>query len=203
MAIKRTKRGTPEVNAGSMADIAFLLLIFFLVTTTTKIDQGISRTLPPPMEPDTKPPKVERRNIFRVEINQNNDLLVQEEPLEINKLRDKAITFLDNGAIDCNYCKGEKKTTSSENPDKAIISILGHWQTSYDTYIAIQNELVSAYTLLRDRESKRLFNRSFTGMLKEYDDKKTSPEIRAELKDKLKKIRELFPERISEAEPKR
>lgn len=199
----RKKRNAPEVNAGSMADIAFLLLIFFLVTTTTKIDQGISRVLPPKLEANTKPPKIERRNIFKVEINQNDELLVQEQPMELKELRKKAIQFLDNGAINCLYCQGEKAPASSENPEKAVISIVNHWQTSYKMYTAIQNELVAAYTFLWNREAKILYNTSYQELANQYDKKKAMPELRLNLKKKMETVRERFPERISEAEPKR
>ena len=83
------KRSAPEVNAGSMADIAFLLLIFFLVTTTIETDSGLNRKLPP-IEDIVDPPIIKERNIFTVVVNKNNDLLVEEKPMEISELREAA-----------------------------------------------------------------------------------------------------------------
>ena len=101
------RRSAPEVNAGSMADIAFLLLIFFLVTTTIETDSGINRKLPP-MEEIIDPPIIKERNIFTVVVNKNNQILVEEKLMEIRSLRSEAVAFLDNGGGTgddaCNYC---------------------------------------------------------------------------------------------------
>ena len=91
-----SRRKAPEVNAGSMADIAFLLLIFFLVTTTIETDSGLNRKLPP-MEDVVDPPIIKERNIFTVVVNKFNQLLVEEKPLELTELRNEAVKFLDNG----------------------------------------------------------------------------------------------------------
>ena len=88
------KRSAPEVNAGSMADIAFLLLIFFLVTTTIEKDSGINRKLPPMEEID--PPIIKQKNIFAVLLNGKDQLLVEEELMEVADLRAAAVEFLDN-----------------------------------------------------------------------------------------------------------
>lgn len=147
------KRAAPEVNAGSMADIAFLLLIFFLVTTTIEKNSGINRKLPP-MEDNTVPPIIKKKNIFTVLVNKNNELLVKDEPMNIKDLRAAAVEFLDNnGDKSCSFCKGKKDDSSSDNPDKAIISLKNDRETSYATYIAVQNELVAAYNVLRNRRA--------------------------------------------------
>ena len=91
------RRDTPEINAGSMADIAFLLLIFFLVTTTMNVDSGISKKLSEKPPPDYKPPIIKEKNIFEVNINRNNELLVEGERMEIKDLRESAMKFIDNG----------------------------------------------------------------------------------------------------------
>ena len=154
------RRKSPEVNAGSMADIAFLLLIFFLVTTTIETDSGINRKLPP-MEEQIDPPIIREKNIFTVVVNKNNQLLVEEELTDIKDLRNLAVDFLDNGGgtgeDSCNYCQGDKNPRSSDNPDKAIISLKNDRETEYKVYIAVQNELVAAYNVLRDREFARLY----------------------------------------------
>ena len=199
------KRSAPEVNAGSMADIAFLLLIFFLVTTTIETDSGISRKLPPPQEEDVEPPILKQKNIFVVEVNKNNDLLVEEAPMELSALREAAIEFLDNGGgtgVDaCAYCQGSRSPGSSDNPNKAVISLRNNRETNYATYIGVQNELVAAYNFLRDREATRLFGKTFIQMEKDMKDVNYSGD-KERLKENIKKIQLMFPEKLSEAEPK-
>ncbi len=200
------KRSAPEVNAGSMADIAFLLLIFFLVTTTIGVDQGINRLLPRYEENPPVPP-INQRNILPVLVNKDNQLLVNEKVLDIKDLRQTAIDFLENnGSGTCNYCfTGKKDPSSSDHPDKAVISLSNDGLTSYGTYIAVQNELVAAYTFLRDRESKRRYNMSFSEMEYIYNDpaSKATEGLVEDLEPKVKKIQEMFPMRLSEAEPKK
>ena len=120
------KRSAPEVNAGSMADIAFLLLIFFLVTTTIETDSGLNRKLPP-IDEIEDPPIIKEKNIFTVVVNKNNQLLAEEELIDISDLRALAVEFLDNGGGEgeeaCDYCQGARDSKSSDNPDKAIISL--------------------------------------------------------------------------------
>ncbi|WP_297762670.1 biopolymer transporter ExbD [uncultured Muriicola sp.] len=193
--------GPPEVNAGSMADIAFLLLIFFLVTTTIETDAGLDRMLPPIDPPDEEQVVIKQKNIFTVNINKNGQLLVEEELTNLKDLRKKAITFLDNGGDGtCNYCKGRKDAASSDNPTKAIISLKNDRETKYATYITVQNELVGAYNELRNREAQRLYGRNFTQMESEYLNPETPSNIRDGLKDKVQKVQELFPQKLSEAE---
>ena len=200
------RKGAPEVNAGSMADIAFLLLIFFLVTTTIETDSGLDRMLPPIEPPTEEPPVIKEKNIFTVNINKNGQLLVEEQIMDIKKLREAAMAFLDNGGAAqgspeyCNYCKGKRDITSSDNPAKAIISLKNDRETKYSTYITVQNELVGAYNDLRNREAQRLYNRDFVAMEAEYLNPETPESVRDELKDKVKRIQELFPQKLSEAE---
>ncbi|MDA0201694.1 MAG: biopolymer transporter ExbD [Bacteroidetes bacterium] len=201
------KRSAPEVNAGSMADIAFLLLIFFLVTTTIETDSGINRKLPP-MEEIEDPPIIKQKNIFSVVVNKNNQLLVEEELTDIDDLRRLAVEFLDNGGGEgeeaCDFCLGARDPKSSDNPDKAIISLKNDRETSYKVYIAVQNELVAAYNVLRDREFLRLFpneRMNFVDANKKYTDPRTSPEEKERLKPKLDEVKLMFPQKLSEAEP--
>lgn len=197
--------GPPEVNAGSMADIAFLLLIFFLVTTTIETDAGLDRMLPP-MEPPEDNVVIKQKNIFTVNINKNGQLLVEEELTNLKDLRAKAVAFLDNGGAPsgsadyCNYCKGQRDPNSSDNPTKAIISLKNDRETKYATYITVQNELVAAYNELRNREAQRLYGRDFTEMEAEYLNPETPSSIRDDLKDKVKRVQDLFPQKLSEAE---
>ena len=119
-------RKSPDVNAGSMADIAFLLLIFFLVTTTIETDSGINRKLPP-MEDQIDPPIIREKNIFTVVVNKYSQILVEEKLTDIKDIRRLAMDFLDNGGGKgdeaCDYCKGDRNPRSSDNPDKAVISL--------------------------------------------------------------------------------
>lgn len=199
------RKGAPEVNAGSMADIAFLLLIFFLVTTTIETDAGLDRMLPPIEPPDTDV-IIKQKNIFTVNINKNGQLLVEEQLMDIRDLRAAAIAFLDNGGSPtgtpdyCNYCKGKRDERSSDSPQKAIISLRNDRETQYSTYITVQNELVAAYNELRNREARRLFGRDFTEMESEYLNPETPSSVRDELKEKVQRIQEIFPQKLSEAE---
>ncbi|HLT51105.1 MAG TPA: biopolymer transporter ExbD [Arenibacter sp.] len=200
------RRGAPpEVNAGSMADIAFLLLIFFLVTTTIDTDAGLDRMLPPIEPPDTDV-IIRQKNIFQVNINRDGQLMADEELINIKDLRAKTIAFLDNGGAAagspdyCDYCKGERDAASSDSPSKAIVSLKNDRETKYATYITVQNELVGAYNDLRNREAQRLYKRDFTDMEAEFLNPETPDNIREDLKEKVKRIQDLFPLKLSEAE---
>lgn len=174
-----SRRSLPEINAGSMADIAFLLLIFFLVTTTMDVDTGLVRKLPelPDDEILETPPELHARNIYVVLVNAKDQLLVEEELMDISQLREGAKAFLDN------Y---KRNPNLSDSPQKAIISLQNDRGTSYEMYINVQNELSAAYRELRDREAQKKFGVNY-----------------GELKgDNKKEIRKMFPEKISEAEPK-
>ncbi len=200
------KRNIPEVNAGSMADIAFLLLIFFLVTTTIETDAGLDRKLPPLEPPEDIDVVIKKRNILEVVVNKNDQLLVEEKLIQLKDLRKAAVEFLDNGGgageDACSYCKGKRDPNSSDNPDKAIISLQNDRETSYKTYLAVQNELVGAYNELRDRESLRIYGIAFTAMDSEYKDPRTAESVKEELKPKIERIKKLYPQKLSEAEPK-
>lgn len=205
------KRDIPEINAGSMADIAFLLLIFFLVTTTMDVDTGISRKLPEKQDPNIKPPKLKEKNVFIVTVNRNNNIMVEGERfIEIDQLRDEVIKFIDNGGglgnpingaepAECDWCEGSKDPNLSDHPNKAVVSLESNRGTSYGTYISVNNELVGAYTDLRNRLSNKLFGVSYTELLKQSkNDMKNES-----LKEKIKKIKEKYPQIISEQEPQK
>ncbi len=199
------KRSAPEVNAGSMADIAFLLLIFFLVTTTIETDKGISRKLPEWQPEDIEPPVIKERNIFTVQVNSNNDLLVEDEEMQLEDLQQAAFEFLDNGGGTgdeaCSFCQGPKDPESSVNPQKAVISLQNNRGTDYSMYIAVQNELVAAYNQLRDREAQRMYGTTYTKMEKMYNDPGYNGN-KDVLKEKIDVITDMIPQKLSEAEPK-
>lgn len=173
-----------------MADIAFLLLIFFLVTTTMNVDTGLARMLPPMPEKDTKDEQdVKQRNIFTVLISKSDRLLVDGQPMDISMVKDKAKEFISNPGNDPNL--PEKQATDIEffgtvEVSKGVISLQNDRGTSYRMYMLVQNELVKAYNELRDEVSRSKFG-------KPYDDLQ---------EDQQKAIQKIYPQRISEAEPK-
>lgn len=187
------KRATPEINASSMADIAFLLLIFFLVTTTMDVDTGIQRQLPPiPENKDQKTDvEVNKRNIYLVLVNSRGNISVNQSWMDIDKLREDAKRFINCDRADdptlpemeeitVEGIKGPVKTS------KGIISLQNDRGTTYGRYIEVQNELVAAYNEVRNEAARKYFN-------KPYD----------ELNDEQQEaVRKIYPQRISEAEPK-
>ena len=196
------RRSSPEVNAGSMADIAFLLLIFFLVTTTIETDSGISRKLPP-IEENEEDVIIKQKNIFTVLLNGNDQILVEDELMELEDIRAAAIEFLDNGGgkgeDGCDYCKGKRDPRSSDTPDKAIVSLKNERETSYAAYISVQNELVAAYTHLRNVRAEGLYGESYSEMVKNYRDVNWSGN-KQKLKEKINNLRTDYPQKLSEVQ---
>ncbi len=173
-----------------MADIAFLLLIFFLVTTTMNVDTGLARMLPPMPENDAKTEQdVNKRNILTVLVSKSDRLLVGGMPMEVSMLREKAKEFIANPTDDPN--KPEKKIEDVEyfgpvGVTKGVISLQNDRGTSYRMYMLVQNELVAAYNELRNELARTKFG-------KDYDDL---------AEDEQKAVQKVYPLRISEAEPK-
>lgn len=132
-------RMSNEINAGSMADIAFLLLIFFLVTTTIVEDKGIVVKLPPWSEEEPDITKLNKRNVFAVLVNANNQLLVRGELADIKELKERTKEFIANPY---------NREDLAEAPTKAIISLKNDRGTKYETYLAVYNELKAAYNEL-------------------------------------------------------
>jgi len=186
--MSRNRRELPEINAGSMADIAFLLLIFFLVTTTMDVDSGISRKLPPMPEENIEIPEIHKKNIFVVLINKNNKILAgigsPTKMVEINgdgsissSLKDDVKVFVTNNG---------KNLNSSESPEKAIVSLQNQEGTSYNMYIQVQNELTKAYNELRNEKSNIDYGQDFNKLDAEEQ----------------KIIKKFYPMKVSEAETK-
>lgn len=178
----------PEVNAGSMADIAFLLLIFFLVTAVIPKDKGINRKLSKPCPTgqicDTN---INERNILRISINSKDEIMVEDDIIPLDALKDIAKTFLDNnGDSSCDYCNGKKLETLSDNPKNAVISLNNDKHTSYNQYIKVQDELTKAYFELRTQYSLNISN-------------KPSEEL---TKEELQKVKDAYPFILSEATTK-
>jgi biopolymer transport protein ExbD len=154
MAKTKTRdRMNNEINAGSMADIAFLLLIFFLVTTTIAEDKGILVKLPPWSDEEPDITKLKERNVYSVLVNAQNQLLVREEPMRIGELRENAKEFIMNPA---------RRPDLAEGPKNAIISLKNDRGTDYDTYMAVYNELKGAYDDLWNELSQRRYGEPYS-----------------------------------------
>jgi len=112
--------------------------------TTIESDTGMTRKLPPKLPENIDPPKIKDKNLFTIVVNKNNDLLVEEQPMELKDLREATIAFLDNGGgkdgAKCVYCKGKRNPESSDNPAKAVVSLQNSRETNYASYIAITKE---------------------------------------------------------------
>jgi len=230
-----------------MADIAFLLLIFWLVTTTIDSDEGVKRQLPPPVPPDMEQQEVKDGDVYNVRTNFRDELLVEKEVMSINQLKDGAKDFLvatgtgllhperpnvtlgdDNMkyperqwvrkaeliSLEQSYlAAGQPKAAArirekltaielfggdyKELPGSALISLQTDRSTSYDLYLQVQNELEAAVNELRDELSMAKFNVSYAALEERYS--RTKEEA---LLDKIKSIRLVYPQRISEAEPR-
>ena len=178
----RNKRASAEVNSGSMADIAFLLLIFFLVTTTIASDMGIAVLLPPDEE-NRDDVRIKEKNIFNVLINSNDMLLVEDEVMDVTRLKAEAKKFVSNDG---------KDPDSSESPKKAIISLKTDRGTSYEKYIEVRDILKQAYAELR----AEYLGVSMSEYEYIYENRKEG-----EYKEKYKDAREKYPEQVSDAEP--
>ena len=188
----KKKRETGEINSSSMADIAFLLLIFFLVTTSMSTNTGLSRRLPPPLPENQKVPPVDinKRNLFVVKVNSMNELMVQGELMELRDLRKKAKEFIKNENNDPHMpiktlvkipLLGEMEVTKEH-----VISLQNDVDTQYQAYIDVQNELIAAYNELRNELSLQKFGKLFDDLGEE----------------EKKAIQDAYPQKISEAEPK-
>ena len=191
------KREIQEINAGSMADIAFLLLIFFLVATTMDIDTGISRLLPPMPEEEEldDDQEIRERNVFVVLINKDDDLFVEDGFYDVSELKEMTKAFFLNPNDDENLSEKRELTTDyfgTMMVSKGVISLRNDRGTSYGQYIAVQNELAAAVNELRNELCMQRFGRK-------YDDLDPLNETEADLISDAKKV---FPMAISEAEPK-
>jgi len=198
----RKKRELQEINAGSMADIAFLLLVFFLVTTTMDTSWGLARKLPPPMlEDQPDPPPIKDRNVFVVLANSNDQLLVEGELLSIDQLREAAKDFIANPARKENlpeFKEVDVPLLGRMQVSKQVISLQNDNGTSYDLYIQVQNELAAAYTELRDELAMQKFGMSY----KKIEEMAKTDEGAEKFGEMIDAIRDVYPQRISEAEPK-
>ncbi len=188
------KRKMPGLNTSSTADISFMLLIFFLVTTSMDTDQGLGRTLPKPPEDETlkNEIKVKERNILYIRINKDNQLMIGENDIvQVDELTEIAKEFIENPTNDPN--KPEKKLKNVKLigqrmvTENHVISVQTDRGTSYWIYFEVQDKLVQAYNELRDKLSKDEFGYKYEFLTAEQQEA----------------IREVYPMKISEAEPKK
>lgn len=184
------RKKTPAINSSSMADIAFLLLIFFLVSTTMDIDTGIYKKLPPiPEELPDEAPKVKQRNVLAILVNRNDDLLVNGEVLDVSQLREKTKEFILNPLNRADL--PEKKVTAvpffgDVMVSKGLVSLQNDRGTSYQMYIKVQDELAAASRELKDEKAMQKWNKRYADLDQEQQ----------------KAVRKYVPMQISEAEPK-
>ncbi len=178
MLLKKRQREEANIPSASLADIAFLLLIFFLVTTTMDVDTGIGLVLPPKPDENIKPPPIKERNLLKILVNQQGLVLINDSPAGVAEVRQKVMDFVDNA----NRMRDENM---SEAPDKAVVSLKTDRATPYSLYIAMLDEVRGAYNELWDAVSMRQYG------------------IRYAMLDNERKaeIRKIYPQNISEAEP--
>ncbi|MBO4744985.1 MAG: biopolymer transporter ExbD [Bacteroidales bacterium] len=191
MQIKRkAKKKVPPINASSMADISFLLLAFFLMTTTMDVDTGIARRLPPPVPPQEDIPDIKERNILAVSINKNDWVMVNNKPMDVRMLKEEAKNFLSNPFNSPDLPEKRMDTIPAlgglYEVSKGVISLKNDRGTSYDMYIRVQDELTKAVNELRDELSRKEFGVPFTSLKEE---------------NKIEAIKRAIPIAISEAEP--
>jgi biopolymer transport protein ExbD len=187
------RRQLQEINAGSMADIAFLLLIFFLVTTTMDSDTGLMRRLPPIPDPNQPLPEnqqVNDRNILEVKVNLNDDLSVEDQIVGVDQLREITRNFILNPNDDPTMAEKELRSIPFFGDvmiSKAVISLRNDMGTTYSVYIAVQNELLAARDQLRNELSLKTFGEAYEKLDA----------------DRMRAVDEYYFIPISEAEPKK
>jgi len=201
-------RETPEVNGGSLADIAFLLLIFFLVTTTMDIDTGITRLLPPEPEKDQETEvKVNKRNVLVVLLNRSDRLMVGGSEMDRLELKEKTLEFFTNPTnsttlpemedTEVQFPPGSSPMLPADGMwrgkvSKGVISLQNDRSTTYGKYLQVQNELVAAVNELRNNFCNLYFD-------KDFDELNTAIPAEQEIHDGIRKIYKM---NISESDPK-
>jgi biopolymer transport protein ExbD len=184
------KRSTPELNASSMADIAFLLLSFFLLTTTMDQNLGMPRRLPQLIEDEQeKPPEINKRNIMQIHVNSLDLLMVNKRPMEVVLLKEEVRMFLLNPRNEEDKPEKEIKDIEGLGPisvGKGVVSLQTDRGTSYRMYMSVQNEIMRAYSELRDEFSISHFQSPYAKLTE----------------DEQKAVRGVYPLNISEAEPR-
>ncbi|MEL7834146.1 biopolymer transporter ExbD [Fodinibius sp. N2] len=171
-------REDPEVGGAGMADIAFLLLIFFLLVTTIDVDTGIGLQLPPAPEENQEPPPIKERNLLNILVNSQGMVLIDEEPTPVSQVKQTVKEFITN--------RGQNPELS-DSPDKAIVSIKTDRATPYNVYIDMLDEVMGAYAELRNQEAQQRFGVRYSQLEDESDEQKA--------------VKDEYPKKISIAEP--
>ena len=184
------KKGLPKLNTTSMADISFLMLTFFLLTSSINTDQGIQRRLPPALRGDEKPPKINERNVMTILVNMYDQLLVNGTPMNnVNELKDRTKEFILNPNDDPHMSRRKPVDVSEfgkkEMVSEGVVSLKSDRGTSYKRYIEVQNQLAAAFNELRDEYSRANFGRNFDNLTE----------------TQKKGVQKVVPISISEAEP--
>ncbi len=175
---KREKRVSSEIPSSSLADIAFLLLIFFLVVTTIDSDTGIGLVLPPPAPEDQPPPEINDRNLLNILVNAQGIVLIDEEPTAIDQVERQVVTFITN--------QGEDPTLS-DSPDEAVVSIKTDRETPYRIYIDMLDEVIGAYSEVRNAAALSEYGVEFEALEEDSEAQEA--------------ISDMYPKQISIAEP--
>lgn len=189
---KKREREDANIPTSSMADIAFLLLIFFLVTTTINVDTGIGMTLPPKLQQDQQPPPVKERNMLKILVNSQGEVLLEEEPTTVEQIRSEVKTHVTNYGQSADY---------AVSPDKAVVSIKTDAETPYETYIRVLDEVWMAYREIWESiaRSNKLPNGESAGLERTWPSYEA---YRGQLgPDEDNMIRDAFKAKISIAEP--
>lgn len=173
---KKKEREEPKIEGSSLADIAFLLLIFFLVATTIDIDTGIGLVLPPEPEENQDPPPIKERNLLKILVNSQGQVLIEEEPSAVNEVKQKVTEFIRNP---------NNESDLSVSPQDAVVSIKTDRQTPYNIYINMLDEVMGAYEDIRNQAARAEFGVPFE-------------QLKQAQKDKIK---DMYPKKISIAEP--
>ena len=184
----KSKREVPEINAGSTADMAFLLLTFFLLTSNMDVNKGLPRLLPPISDEEIKPAEIKERNLLLVKVNSNGRLAINRQLADITELKERVKIFLTGDGIAESSPEVEDKQITGlglQKVSKGVISLNTDRATSYDMYMAVQNEIVRAYNEVRDEYAMSQFGAILTELSE----------------DKVKAIKEKIPMTLSEAEP--
>lgn len=181
---RKRKRADPEIPTASMADIAFLLLIFFLVTTTIDVDTGIGMVLPPKLDENIDPPPIKERNLLKILVNEQGMVLLEDLPSSVSMIRETVKKHVMNNGVDLLY---------SEAPNRALVSIKTARQTPYSAYVEVLDEVWMAYFEVWDIEARALGYpdyEAYMATLADSDDP-----------DETNEIREKYKAQISIAEP--
>ncbi|GMQ81485.1 MAG: biopolymer transporter ExbD [Rhodothermia bacterium] len=171
--LKKKEREEAFIPTASMADIAFLLLIFFLVTTTIDVDTGIGMVLPPKLEEDVIPPPIKERNVLKILVNEQGQVLLEDLPSAVSLVRAEVKAHVLNNGVDPRY---------AEATNKALVSIKTARETPYDAYIQVLDEVWMAYFEMWDAEARKLGYSNYKEYSIDVDNRNQDNAIREKIK---------------------